>query len=325
MLKVELSQMVTLSTMVSSLTLFSRPTPMLRLLDKLLLMLKKKLIPGEMDGLTTPVQLPTHMDLFNTEPTQMDIPLTTVSSLIPSLRPTLMPKPPEPPLCLLKKNPMHGELDSLQTLDQSLITYKDKTQMMPIPMLPPSVNWKVNLRKSQTNIMLEFFGETNKKKKQMPGEVLHGLQPTLILALKLFKETLSQMDTLSTMVSSLILSKILTKQLRQKELQVLLLKKKPMNGELEVLQTLDQLLFMPKIQLITTLIPPTWTHERPDLNLGKTITTRKETGEYPSKREWTPGELFHTLPRTLIGKVLPPLHKDNQDQTQPTMDLLTKH
>ena len=149
--------MVTLSTMVSSLILFSRPTPMLRLLDKLLLMLKKKLIPGEMDGLTTPVQLPTHMDLFNTEPTQMDIPLTTVSSLIPSLRPTPMPKPPEPPLLLLKKNPMPGELDSLQTLDQSLTTYKDKTQMMPIPMLPPSVNWKVNLRKSQTNIMSMIF------------------------------------------------------------------------------------------------------------------------------------------------------------------------
>jgi len=274
LLKVELSQMVTLSTMVSSLTLFLRPTPMLRLLDKLLLMLKKKLIPGEMDGLTTQVQLPTHMDLFNTEPTQMVTPSTTVSSLIPSSRPTPMPKPPELPLFLLKKNLMPGELDSLQTLDQSLTTYKDKTQMITIPMPPPSVNWRVNLRNSQTNIMLEFFGETNKKKKQMPGEVLHGLQPTLILALRLFKEELFQMDTLITTESSLTLSRRPTPMPKPPELPLLMLKKNLMPGELDLLQTLDQLLFMLKTQLITIPMLPPWVKNGTVLLLGKTNTKR---------------------------------------------------
>jgi hypothetical protein len=237
-------------------------------------MLNKKPIPGETDGLTTPVQLPTHMDLFNTEPTQMVILSTTVSLLIPSLRPTLMPKPPELLPSLLKKNLMPGETDSPPTLDQSLTTYKDKTHLITIPMLPPSVNWLMNLRLSKTNILLEFFGETNKKKKQMPGEVLLGLHPTLILALKLCKEELFQMDTLITTESSLTLSRRPTPTPKPPELPLLMLNKNLMNGELDLLQTLDQLLFMLKTQLITTTMPPIWVKNGTLLLLGRINTKR---------------------------------------------------
>jgi hypothetical protein len=50
---IELSQMVTLSTTESFPIPFSRPTPMLRPLDKLPLMLKRNPMSGEMDSLPT--------------------------------------------------------------------------------------------------------------------------------------------------------------------------------------------------------------------------------------------------------------------------------
>jgi len=103
-----------------------------------------------------------------------------VSSLIPSSRPTPMPKPPEPPLLLLKKKLMPGEMDSLLTLDQSLHTLKCKTQLIMTLTPLPSISLPMNLRKDKINTMLEFFGETNKKKITTPGEVLHGLQPRKI-------------------------------------------------------------------------------------------------------------------------------------------------
>jgi len=41
-----------------------------------------------------------------------------------------------------------------------------------------------------------------------------------------------------------------------------------------------------------------------------------------SKLEWTPGDMFHTLPRTLNGKVLPPLLKTQMTGTTTGLSLI---
>jgi len=73
-LKLEQSQMVTPSTMEFFPIPSLRPTLMLKLLDKPLLMLKRNLMHGEMDGPPTPDQSHIHMDLFKPEKSQMDMP-----------------------------------------------------------------------------------------------------------------------------------------------------------------------------------------------------------------------------------------------------------
>jgi hypothetical protein len=173
--------MDTPSTTVSSLTLSSRPTLMLRPQDKTPLTSNKLLMSGETDGLITLVQSLTHMVLLKEELFQMDILSTTVSSLTPSLRHTLMLKPLDKLPLMPKKNPMFGEMDLLPTLDQSLTILNFKTQLITIIMLPLSKHYLMNLKKSQINIPLELPGEINKRKKLMPGEEFNGLQLKLIL------------------------------------------------------------------------------------------------------------------------------------------------
>merc|ERR1712127_753510 len=90
--KREPTQMVTPSTTVSFLTQSSRLTPMLRLPEKLLSMLKKNQMPGETDGLLTLDQL---LTMSKREPTQMVTPSTTVSFLTQSSRLTPMLRLPE--------------------------------------------------------------------------------------------------------------------------------------------------------------------------------------------------------------------------------------
>jgi len=134
-----------LSTMVSSQPLSLTPIPMLRLLERLLLI--SNLLPtlGETDGPITLVQLLTHTVLFNTELFQTDTLSTMVSSQTLSLRPTLMPKPPELLPSLLKKKLMFGETDSLQTLDQWLTMLNN-------------TNWfKVNLDHHQ--LIMDFLSK----------------------------------------------------------------------------------------------------------------------------------------------------------------------
>jgi len=84
---------------------------------------------------------------------------------------------------MLKRNLMPGEMDSLPTLDQFFPSNKNmpKTQLMPIPMPPPSTPLEIHSRRDKINTTPEFYGETNLKSNPMPGELSHGLQPKKIL------------------------------------------------------------------------------------------------------------------------------------------------
>merc|ERR1719230_280137 len=89
--------------------------------------------------------------------------------------------------------------------------------------------------------MLEFSGETNKRKSTMLGEVFHGLQLRKILVLSLWlKVKLSQMDTLTITVFLKHQSLMLTQKLRKLEQLLSTLKRPLMPGERDSLQTLDQ-------------------------------------------------------------------------------------
>merc|ERR1712086_687157 len=116
MSKREPTQMVTPSTTVSFLTQSSRLTPMLRLPELLPLMPKRNQMPGETDGLLTQDQLST---MSNRELTQMVILITTEYFQTQSLRHTPMLRLQDKLQLMLKKNPMHGEMDGLQILVQS--------------------------------------------------------------------------------------------------------------------------------------------------------------------------------------------------------------
>ena len=163
--------------------------------------------------------------------------------------------------------------------------------------------------------------------------LIHGETDGLITPVQLLthmdfiNKELTQMVTPSTTVSFLIQSSRPTPMPRPPEPLLFLLNKLLMPGEMEPLQTLDQLSFMlkSKTQLIMTTTRLFWVNKWTNLLPGKPNIKPNLTGVKPSNLELTPGDLFHTLPRTLNGKVLPPLLKDNQAQAQPTMDLLTKH
>merc|ERR1712153_133208 len=116
MSKREPTQMVIPSTTVSFLTQSSRLTPMLRLPELLPLMPKRNQMPGETDGLLTQDQLST---MSNRELTQMVILITTEYFQTQSLRHTPMLRLQDKLQLMLKKNPMHGEMDGLQILVQS--------------------------------------------------------------------------------------------------------------------------------------------------------------------------------------------------------------
>jgi len=84
---------------------------------------------------------------------------------------------------MLKRNPMPGEMDIPETLDQSthMDLFKLKTQLITIPIPLPSTLLVTHSRKDKINTTLESYGETNPKSNQMPGEPFHGLQPKKIL------------------------------------------------------------------------------------------------------------------------------------------------
>jgi hypothetical protein len=88
---------------------------------------KRNLMHGEMDSLPTLDQLST---TFREEQFQMDTLSTTVSFLILSLRPTLMLKPLDKLPLMPKRNLMHGEMDSLLTLDQLSTTFREEQFQM---------------------------------------------------------------------------------------------------------------------------------------------------------------------------------------------------
>ena len=108
---------------------------MLRPQDKLPLIDKLQLMPGETDGPPTPAQS-THTDLFKAELFQMVTPTTTEFFLPLSTRLTLMLRPLDKLPLIDKLLLMHGEMDGLQTLAQSTHTVfslketQDQTQLI---------------------------------------------------------------------------------------------------------------------------------------------------------------------------------------------------
>jgi hypothetical protein len=82
-----------------------------------------------------------------------------------------------------KRNPMPGEMDIPETLDQSthMDLFKLKTQLITIPMPLPSTLLVTHSRKDKINTTPESYGEMNPKSNLMPGEPFHGLQPKKIL------------------------------------------------------------------------------------------------------------------------------------------------
>ena len=93
-----------------------------------------------------------------------------------------------------------------------------------------------HLKIDKINTTLEFFGETNKRRRPMPGEESHTAQSHQLYT----KERLSQMDTLSTVVTLLTLSMLPTPLPRLLDKLPSTLKKLLMPGERVPLQTLDQ-------------------------------------------------------------------------------------
>jgi hypothetical protein len=83
---------------------------MLKLRDKLMLMLKLQLISGEMDS----PQAQLHLYLLSKEKSQILTLSTMVFCLILFLRPTLMLKPRDKLMLMLKKLLINGEMVSPQ-------------------------------------------------------------------------------------------------------------------------------------------------------------------------------------------------------------------
>jgi hypothetical protein len=246
MLKLEQSQMVTPSTMEFFLIPFKRPTLMLKLLDKLLLMLKRNLMYGETDTPLTPDQSHTHMDLFKPEKSQMDMPSTTEFShhLLP--RPKWMLKILDKLLLISKLLLMYGEMDGLKALVQSthMDLFKDKpTQMDTLTTV------EFFLIQSKQPMMLLRYKD--KLLLTLKRNLIHGeLDPLQTQAqfLNLSKREPTQMDTLSTTVSFLIQLKQLTMLLKLPDKHLLMLKRNLIPGETDGLQTQDLSLNSPNIE-----------------------------------------------------------------------------
>ena len=184
-----------------------------------------------------------------------------------------------------------SQMVTLSTTEFFLIPSKRPTLMLKPPDLVPLLSNK-----------LLMHGETE----PLPT-------PVQLLSHMVFtKHKLTQTDILSTTVSFPIPSRRPTLMPRPPELLPLPSNKLLINGETEPPQTQDQLLCMHKTQMTTTTTIPTLIKEKKDSLPGKTNTKRNPTGVKPNKKELMPGELFHISPRTLNGKVLLPLLKDNQ-------------
>merc|ERR1712086_447215 len=159
------TQMDTLTTVEFFLIQLKQPMMLLRSKDKLLLMLKRNLMPGELDLLQTRAQF---LNLYKRELIQMVILSTTESSPIPFSRLTLMPRPPDKLLSMPKKNQMLGETDLPLTQDQSLTTSKrEQTQMV-----TPSTTVSFLTQSSRLTPMLRLpeLLPLMPKRNQMPGE-----------------------------------------------------------------------------------------------------------------------------------------------------------
>merc|ERR1712086_622563 len=138
---------------------------LLRSKDKLLLMLKRNLMPGELDLLQTRAQF---LNLYKRELTQMVILSTTESSPIPFSRLTLTPRPPDKLLSMPKKNQMLGETDLPLTQDQLLTMSKRE----PTQMVTPSTTVSFLTQSSRLTPMLRLpeLLPLMPKRNQMPGE-----------------------------------------------------------------------------------------------------------------------------------------------------------
>merc|ERR1712086_866680 len=227
------TQMDTLTTVEFFLIQLKQPMMLLRSKDKLLLMLKRNLMPGELDLLQTRAQF---LNLYKRELTQMVILSTTESSPIPFSKLTLTPRPPDKLPSMPKKNQMLGETDLPLTQDQSLTTSKrEQTQMVtpsttessPIPFL------RLTLTPRPPDKL-----PLMPKRNQMLGET--DLPLTLDQSLTMSKREPTQMVIPSITVSFLTQSSRLTPMLRLPELLPLMPKRNQMPGETDGLLTQDQ-------------------------------------------------------------------------------------
>jgi len=227
------TQMDTLTTVEFFLIQLKQPTMLLKSKDKLLLMLKRNLMHGELDLLQTQAQF---LNLSKREPTQMVIPSITESFLTQSLRLTPTPRLLDKPQSMLKRNPMPGETDLPPTLDQSLTTSKREPTQMVIPSITESFQ-------TQSLRLTPMLRPPDKllsmpKKNQMPGETDLPLTQDQLLTMS--KREPTQMVTPSTTVSFLTQSSRLTPMLRLPELLPLMPKRNQMPGETDGLLTQDQ-------------------------------------------------------------------------------------
>jgi len=255
MLKLEQSQMVTHSTMEFFPIPSKRPTLMLKLLDKPLLMLKRNLIHGETDGPPTPDQSHTHMDLFKLEKSQMDMPSTMEFShhLLP--RPKWKLKILDKLLLISNLLLMYGEMDGLKTLVQSthMDLFKDKpTQMDTLSTVESfliQLKQLTMLLRSKDKLLLML------KRNLMPGE--KDLLQTQAQFLNLSKREPTQMVTLTTVEYSLIQLKQPTMLLKLLDKHLLMLKRNLIPGETDGLLTQDQSFNSPNIEPTQMDIPIT--------------------------------------------------------------------
>merc|ERR1712086_345309 len=219
---------------------------LLRSKDKLLLMLKRNLMPGELDLLQTRAQF---LNLSKRELTQMVILSTTESSPIPFSRLTLTPRPPDKLPSMLKKNQMLGETDLPLTQDQSLtMSKREQTQMV-----TPSTTESSPIPFSRLTLMPRPPDKlpSMPKKNQMLGETDLPLTQDQLLTTS--KREPTQMVTPLTTVSFLTQSSRLTPMLRLPELLPLMPKRNQMPGETDGLLTQDQSFHTHKYKIQTPI------------------------------------------------------------------------
>merc|ERR1712086_543403 len=240
------TQMDTLTTVEFFLIQLKQPTMLLKSKDKLLLMLKRNLMHGELDLLQTQAQF---LNLSKREPTQMVIPSITESFQTQSLRLTPTPRLLDKPQSMLKRNPMPGETDLPPTLDQSLTTSKRE----PIQMVIPSIMESFQTQSLRLTPMLRPPDKllSMPKKNQMPGETDLPLTQDQLLTMS--KREPTQMVTPSTTVSFLTQSSRLTPMLRLPELLPLMPKRNQMPGETDGLLTQDQSFHTHKYKIQTPI------------------------------------------------------------------------
>jgi len=139
------------------------------------------------------------------------------------------------------------------------------------------------------------------KRPPMPGG--RALPQTLEQFSLFINTELSQTDTTSTTITSRPPFMILTPLLRPLEMLPLTPKRPLMPGEKVQPQTLEQSFLWAKTQL--TMTPTVLHSELLNLNLMiiKTNTTVTLSGELMRKKDWMPGEVNHTSPKTLTGSM----------------------